>query len=164
MSWPARIVLLLIGSGLVLGLYVFVIADEGPSSQSAEIGVVVDGVDPENGAGLRVDVLINVPVHRVGGCDDEVDVKAIISGTPRFWAKYATKLDGTHRVGIGLRTSYDHKSLRIADWKGYDLPHALINLGGDERVAAPQRSGRVALTQRADSDTAAELHTAAITD
>jgi len=58
-----------LGSAVVLALYAFVIDREGPSSQSAGLAVVVDGVDPENGAGLRVDVVIEVPVSTLGGCE-----------------------------------------------------------------------------------------------
>jgi hypothetical protein len=163
-SWRSRLLVLLLSTGVVLGLYVLVIADHGPSSQSAEIAVVIDGIDPPNDGGLRVDVLINVPVHQLTGCDDEVNVQAFISGTPKFWKRYAKELRGTHRVGIGLRTSVDHDSLRILDWKGYSLPRALINAGGDDRVPTPQRSNHVKLSASQDSTTGAAFNTAEIDD
>ncbi len=122
---------------LVLVLYVVVIASQSPSSQSAELAVVVNGIDPPNDAGLRADVIIDTPVTAVRGCDDEVRVTAIISGTPRFWSRHRKALKSRRRVGIGLRTSYDHASLRILDWSGYSLPRDLANLGGDERVPSP---------------------------
>jgi hypothetical protein len=53
--------------------------------------------------------------------------------TPRFWSRHRKALQVTRRVGIGLNTQYDRKSLRIPDWSGYSLPHDLINLGGENR-------------------------------
>ena len=156
-----RPVLTAVATLAVVYLYGRAIAVRQPASQAADFAAVIDGVNPTNGAGLRVDVIIDVPVH-LTGCPSWVRVTAIVSGTPPFWQRYASKLEGLHRLGFGLRTSYEN--IRVLDWSGYNLPTALANLGGGEPVPSPATSGRVGIAHREDTQTGAELHVASISD
>jgi hypothetical protein len=159
-QWLVWLALYVAGTALTVSVYALVISQSGPSSQAAELAVVVDGVDPENGAGLRVDLIIDAPVD-VTGCAGEEQVRAIISGTPQFWKANAAALAGNHRVGIGLRTSYDESSARLADWAGYSLPRDLENITGP-RVENPSSSKQVKIATGGDRDTGATWYTATI--
>jgi hypothetical protein len=150
------------GAALMVWLYSQVVAERGNSSQAAELAVVVEGIDPANGAGLRVDVVMDARV-RTTGCARDVPVTAIISGTPAFWKANAAKLRGTHRVGIGLRTSYDHGSVRFADWSGYELPRDLVNITSD-RVQHPDHDRRITLAKGQDRKTGVTWYVATIRD
>jgi len=89
-------------------------------------------------------------------------VQAILSGTPKFWKRHAPELRERRRVGIGLRTSYDHGSLRIRDVGSLDLPRDLINIGDGLGEAPPGRG--VKIETREDSQTGADLHTVTFDD
>jgi hypothetical protein len=159
-QWLGGLALYAAGTALTVWVYAQVISQPGPTSQSAELAVVVDGVDPANGAGLRVDLVIDAPAS-VTGCADNVQVRAIISGTPQFWKANAAALAGDHRVGIGLRTSYEHRSVRLADWAGYNLPRDLRNITG-ARVENPSSSKQVRTTISADRETHATWYIATV--
>jgi hypothetical protein len=96
-------------------------------------------------------------------CADEVDVAAIISGTPLFWKTQAAALRGDHRVGIGLRTSYDMDKARLADWSGYGLPRDLANISGP-LPEHPTPSNRVTVSTGVDASTGAQWFVATIRD
>lgn len=119
---------------------------------------MVDGVDPDNSSGLRADLVIDVPVDSLGGCDKRVKVIAMISGTPEFWREHGRSLRGRRRVGIGLRTAYDHASYRVRDYSGYQLPrdianveHGVENPDRDRRVRIERRDAAAAATGQADA-------------
>jgi hypothetical protein len=160
--WFRFLVLYGIGAALTAWLYAEVISQQGPSSQAAELAVVVDGVDPANGAGLRVDLIIDLPVSAIG-CAEQVQVRAIISGTPAFWQTNHAALAGNHKVGIGLRTSYDERSFRLADWAGYSLPRDIGNITG-ARVRNPTASGKVQIANGKDGSTGATWYSVTIQD
>jgi hypothetical protein len=160
--WLGWLALYLAGTALAILVYALVVSERGPASLAPELAVVVGGIDPKNGAGLRVDVIIDAPVS-VTGCPAETRVVAIISGTPRFWKANAGALKGIHRVGIGLRSSYDPNSLRLAALAGYQLPRDLGNITG-ARIPHPSLSRRVQIATSADRSTRARWYTASIRD
>jgi hypothetical protein len=145
----------------VIYIYGRVIAVQLPSSQAADLAIVIDGLNPDSTAGLRVDVVADVPVH-LWGCEKTTPVQVVISGTPDFWARYEEELQGEIHIGIGLRTSY--RNARLLDWSGYDLPEALLNLGPDDRIPNPNRSGSVEVSDGEDSSTGARWFTVTVTD
>jgi hypothetical protein len=125
-----------------------------------ELAVAVDGLDPENADGLRTDVFVNAPVG-VFGCAKQVEVQAVISGTPAFWEAHADSLRGKTRLGIGLRTTYE--DMRVTDWSGYSLPRDSLNLRGPT-VQNPASSGKFVFSTSADESTEATWYIAEVTD
>ncbi|GAA4712702.1 hypothetical protein [Phytohabitans rumicis] len=146
---------------VIVIVYSQIIVVSQPSSQAADITAVIRGVNPDNGAGLRMDVLVDVPVH-LTGCEDTVKVKAIVSGTPQFWKTHGAQIGGAGHLGLALHTTYD--GLRMLDWSGYDLPDALLNVYGPDQVPNPNRSGKVTFTHREDSTTGGSLYGVSIQD
>ena len=166
MAWLRRHTGLLSTALLALGVvavYGQVVSVEKPSSQAASLAVVIDGLAPGNDEGLRIDLVASVDVG-VLGCDEDVSVRAVISGTPTFWDRHAADLEGSHTLGVGLRTSYIRP--RLLDWSGYDLPGSLGNIGvyGQDRVPSPSRSGQIEIEPGVDVDTGAKWYTVEVQD
>ena len=146
----------------VVVLYAQVIAVHSPSTQAPTVAIVIDGLNPPNNAGLRVDVLLRV-TSRTLVCGRTTTVKAVISGTPVFWRKYGNALRGVHRIGIALPTNED---ARLQDWSGYNLPGSLSNLERYPRgrIQNPRSSGKVNIKAGQDSKTGGLWYTAEIRD